>query len=273
MQEQLEGGVTPPLAVDGLVTELPNLARVQDAIYGGQANFAVDRAHLDDALRLDPHITGRMRAIRAFSLRALRWCLEQGVTQFLDLGSGLPTAPSVHRTAQGLEPAARVVYVDVDPVAVELARAMTEGVEGVAVLDADLRDVDAVLASAAVADVLDLARPVAALFCGVLHWVPGDVGPVVASYRDRLASGSVVVLGQSERGPDSTRTPNSASYLASHGFHLVPRTHDEVAALFAGLEVIDPGVGRLEDWPRPRPGRDTYSVVGGVGRVRPVREP
>ena len=269
MQERLEGPATPPLSVDGLRTEWPNLARVQDAIYGGQANFAVDRAHLDDALRLDPHIASRMRSIRAFTMRAARWCLEQGITQFLDLGSGLPSAPSVHRTVQTHEPAARVVYVDVDPVAVELARAMTEGVEGVAVVGGDLRDVDDVLASPAVAAVLDLDRPVAVLLCGVLHWVPGDVGPVVAAYRDRLVPGSVVVLGQSEGGPDATRTPNSASYLASYGFHLVPRTHDEVAALFAGLEVIEPGVVRLEEWPRPCPGRDTYSVVGGVARVRP----
>ena len=269
MQDQLSGGAVPPLAVDGLRTERANLARVQDAIYGGQANFAVDREHLDAALVLDPHITGRMRAIRAFTLRALRRALEQGVTQFLDLGSGLPTVPSVHRAVQGLRPDARVVYVDVDPVAVELARAMTAGVEGVAVLGADLRDVDDVLGAPGVPDVLDLDRPVALLLCGVLHWVPGDVGVVVAAYRDRLAPGSVLVLGQSELAAGATRTPRSASYLSSVGFHLVPRTHEEVAALFDGLEVLDPGVVRLEDWPRPDPGRPTYAVVGGVGRVRP----
>ena len=184
----------------GVVDEgigLANSARMYDYLLGGAQNFAVDREAVHAALARFPHLARSAQANRAFLRRVVRYCLtELGITQFLDLGSGVPTVGNVHEVAHALDPTARLVYVDHEPVAVAVARRLLADTHTVAVLQADLTDPATVLASAEVADTLDLTAPVAVLVLSVLRFVPDTANPAgaIATYLDALAPGSALAL-------------------------------------------------------------------------------
>ena len=167
--------------------DTPNAARMYDWYLGGAANFAVDREYAQRALDRFPHTARSAQANRSFLRRAVTWCVEQGIDQFLDLGSGIPTVGNVHAVARALDPAVRVVYVDHEPVAAAHGRDLLAGTAGVAFAEADLCDPAAVLASPQVRETLDFRRPVAILLIAVLHFIADDEDPACLLYTSDAA--------------------------------------------------------------------------------------
>lgn len=252
---------------DGIDFERPCVARVYDYLLGGSHNFAVDRAAADRYLARVPEIAAAVRANRSFLRRAVRHATDAGVRQFLDLGSGLPTAGNVHEAA----PEARVVYVDSEPAAVAHGRTMLAGAsDRVAMLHADLRDVDAVLGAPQVRELLDLDRPVGVLLVGVLHFVPAgeDLAGLVGKYRVAMAPGSHLVVSAATEDGDGFDWASRQSLHA--GFHTLARS--EVTRLFDGFELVDPGLVHATRW-RPDSAQPSDELVAklpgvvGVGRL------
>jgi trans-aconitate methyltransferase len=257
----------------GVDLERANAARMYDYFLGGAHNFAVDRETAERAIAAFPGIRESARANRTYLGRVVRWCVEQGIDQFLDLGSGVPTVGNVHEVAHAVSPAARVAYVDVEPVAVAHAQAILADLDhpGVTVTRADMRDPDTVLAAPGVAGLIDLTRPLGLLAVAVLHFVEGDVGALLARYRARLAPGSVVAISHVAEDPVDPGIARAlrATRDAYRGSAtpLVLRSRAQVTAMMAGLDLVPPGVVDYVHWPERRPGEPDIGGYGAVGRV------
>ena len=245
-----DGVVWPTHAGEG---EGPNIARIYDHLLGGAHNFAVDRDTAAQLLAANPDTARAARANRAFLRRAVRWCARAGIEQFLDLGSGLPTVGNVHQLAHQLNPAARVAYVDVDPVAVAHARALLRDDPHAGVTHADLRDPDATLAGAS--DLLRFDRPVAMLAVSVLHFLPGDLAAILAPYRRLLARGSVLALSHGSTDHDDPelagRCRSVFSAMTRTGSPLVDRDRTQLHAALDGTRLEAPGLVDVTAWPVP----------------------
>ncbi|QTR03749.1 SAM-dependent methyltransferase [Saccharothrix algeriensis] len=232
----------------GTDVNVPSVARTYDYLLGGAHNLAVDREMGDRMLRVLPGARHLVRLNRAFLRRAVTHLVDSGITQFIDLGSGIPTAGNVHEVA----PRAKVVYVDKDPVAVAHARLIVAGDERVAVVRADLRDPADVLSRPEVTGLLDLDRPVALLMLLVLHFSPDSEDPAgcVARYRDRLAPGSCLVISHAtaDRRVETMRAAAATVRRSNSRDNLVYRTRAEVTALFDGFELEEPGVTGCALW-------------------------
>ena len=221
----------------------PSASRIYDYLLGGSHNFAADREVARAAMAAMPDVTVQAQANRAFLHRAVRYLVEVGVRQFLDLGSGIPTLGNVHDVAGRLAPDAGVVYVDIDPVAVAHARHLLAGNPRAAVVHADLRHPPRVLADPALRGVLDLSRPVAVLAVAVLHAISDADHParIVAQYRDALAPGSYLAIAH---GVDSR--PDEAQELVALSQRtttpLTLRTRAQIQALFDGFDLVEPGL-------------------------------
>jgi SAM-dependent methyltransferase len=253
-----------------LELDQPNAARTYDYYLGGSHNLAVDRELAQRVIEAMPEVPLMARANRAFLRRAVLFCVEAGVRQFLDLGSGIPTVGNVHEVAQRAAPECRVVYVDVEPVAVAHARAILAGNARATVLQADIREPDRILADPALVELLDLSRPVAVLMVAVLPWVvdDDDVARIVTRFRDAVAPGSYLVVSHgTEKIPGAVREQYQR---ASSPF--VVRSRAQVMRLFAGFELVDPGlvytqqwrpdwIGQVEDHP------EWSGTLAGVGRM------
>jgi len=260
---------------DDVEADRPSAARIYDYYLGGSHNFAVDREFAERAIELWPQLPEIMRENRAFLGRAVRYLGGQGITQFLDLGSGIPTIGSVHEVAQRENADARVVYVDTDPVAVTLSRSLLAGVPNTAIVRADLRDVDAVLSAAETRQLLDLSAPTAVLMIAVLHFVPDSDDPagIVARYRSALAPGSYLALSHAtHEGEPGQADPHMALY-ARTGTPMTMRSRAEVEAILHGFDPVPPGIVYFPQWrpdpqapPIPDPERFTGYVA--VGRRR-----
>jgi hypothetical protein len=244
-----------PTTVD---LERPNAARVYDYLLGGACNFEHDRQFAEKLLATIPEAKGVARLNRAFLRRAVRFCLSQGIRQFLDIGSGIPTVGNVHEIAQREVPDSRVVYIDAEAVAVAHSKLILEGNDNAGAAQANLLDVDGVLGADPVRELLDFDQPIAVLMAAVLHFVPDSANPAaaVARYVDAMAPGSYLVLSHAakvdlQRSQDGWKMYNATSTPGSG------RTREEVAALMAGTEVIEPGVVWLSEW-RP----ETLDDVG-----------
>ncbi|MCS7482654.1 SAM-dependent methyltransferase [Umezawaea endophytica] len=249
----------------------PSVARMYDYFLGGSHNFAVDRETAKAIEKIYPGMAGAARANRNFLRRAVRYLCAQGVDQFLDLGSGIPTVGNVHEIAQQTNPAARVVYVDVEPVAVAHGNALLAGNDRAVAVRADLRDPDAVLATPEVRGVLDFDRPIAVLLASVLHFVPDGDDPhaAVARYRDAVCPGSYVALshGSLEGMPQDSVTSGErvrAVYQRTDA-QLVLRSTADITRFFDGLDLVEPGVVLLPEW-RPDSDDAYISAYVGVGR-------
>jgi O-methyltransferase involved in polyketide biosynthesis len=264
----------PTLA--GIDVTTPNVARIYDYLLGGKDNFAVDREAAKQLLAVTPHMAAIVRDNRSFIGRAVRYlAAEAGIRQFIDLGGGLPTQTNVHEMAQQVAPDARVAYVDNDPVVWSHGQALLADGEHVTMVYADLRQPDLVLGHPDVVAMLDLTRPVALLFGSVLHFVSDAEDPhrLIAEYRDRIASGSHLVIshgtiGTAEEDPDGIADGVTSVYRqASAQLHVRPLP--EIRRLFDGFDLIDPGVVWLTQW-RPDPGvppcGPVKSLRAGVGR-------
>jgi len=264
----------------GTDVDVPSVARTYDYLLGGAHNLAVDREMGDRMLRVLPGARHPVRLNRAFLRRAVTHLVDSGITQFIDLGSGIPTAGNVHEVA----PRAKVVHVDKDPVAVAHARLIVAGDERVVVVvRADLRDPADVLSRPEVTGLLDLDRPVALLMLLVLHFSPDSEDPAgcVARYRDRLAPGSCLVISHAtaDRRVETMRAAVTTVRRSNSRDNLVYRTRAEVTALFDGFELEEPGVTGCALWRPDGAGSvaddpdDNAQVHVGLGRKPRDRGP
>ncbi|MCP2166144.1 SAM-dependent methyltransferase [Goodfellowiella coeruleoviolacea] len=246
----------------------PSIARVYDYFLGGAHNFAVDRDAAERVVAVMPQLPDVLRRNRAFLGRAVRYLVDQGVRQFLDLGSGIPTAGNVHEIAHRAAARSRVVYVDSDPVAVAHGRSILAGDDRVAVLRADAADPASVLDSAEVTTLLDLEQPVAVLLIAVLHFVPDTDDPVgiVAGYRDRLPSGSFLVITHAgfEAGEEQPEWARARDIYDSAVTPMTYRDRARFARLFTGFDLVEPGAVRIPLW-RP----DSPDDVDDIARHYP----
>jgi hypothetical protein len=249
-------------------TTVAHPARVYDYWLGGKDNFAADREAAEEVLRARPAILLNVRSNRAFLARSVRYLAgEAGLRQFLDIGTGIPSANNTHEVAQSVVPEARVVYVDNDPIVLAHARALLTSTSGpTAYIDADLHDTGAILAQAA--RTLDFTRPVAVMLIAVLHLVPDQDDPwgIVADLMRAVPPGSHLVISH----PASDIEADSAAQAAQRYNERVAspmrrRSRDEVRRFFGGLDLVEPGLVQLYQW-RPA-GSDPVAPSSGYGAM------
>jgi len=273
-------GEGAPMTNDqGEELDRPNAARIYDYLLGGAQNFTVDRAAAEHVLDNYPDAALAARSNRAFLRRAVAYLAGQGIAQFLDIGSGLPTVGNVHEVARQVNPRARIVYVDNDPVAVRYSRELLaeegEGARGVAAIEADLRDPAAILAHPRARRLLDLSRPVALILAAVLHFIPDD-DAALGAVRDLAAAlpvGSYLVISHGTYDGASSETLAQLARLYEATTHpLGFRSHAQLARFFDGFEVIAPGIVFAPAWrpdgsPSPFTAEpERAAVLAGVGR-------
>ena len=260
---------TPPVRID---TSAAHIARVQDYWLGGRDNFAADRHAGDEAVAAFPGLVASVRSTRAFLARTVRFLTaEEGIRQFLDIGTGIPTAGNTHSVAQAIAPEALVVYMDNDPVVFAHARGLlSSGPHGsTAYLDTDLRDTGKVLAEAA--RMLDLTQPVALVLNSVLQFIPDSDDPykIVTTLLDALAPGSFLVVSHPANDIEARVMANMAARLNQLMAEQVTlRSQEEVEHFFHGLRLVPPGIVRVPEW-RPGSPEDAGRVGamwGGVGQ-------
>lgn len=250
----------------------PSAARIYDYLLGGAHNLAPDREVAQKLEAIQPRVAAVARRNRAFLRRVVRFMLEQGVRQFLDLGSGIPTVGNVHEVAQDVDPQAKVVYVDYEPVAVAHSRMLLKDNTHAEALEADATNTEAVLKSDAVERLLDLHQPVGLLAITLGHYLP-EVRGVFAAYRDALAPGSYLALTHLTNDFAVLSDPRVAETMRKTQDHIYPRSKDEVLALFDGFELVEPGLTTSANW---RPDRlaavvdpEEDGLYAGVG-VKPA---
>jgi hypothetical protein len=244
----IQPGWVPP----GIDTGKANVARVYDWWLGGNHNFRADADAARAMITIEPNIRAFARANRAFLGRVVRFlAAEAGIRQFLDIGSGIPTARNVHQVAQDAVPGSRVVYVDVDDVAVAHSRLLLDDNPDATVIQADLREPAKILADPATQLLLDFTQPVAVLLVTVLHYLADADHPeqIVATLREALAPGSYLVICHacSDAKPDIAATIETAykSRVPTEGR---ARTRAEIARFFDGLTLVEPGLVWLPQW-------------------------
>ncbi|QGV82438.1 SAM-dependent methyltransferase [Streptomyces ficellus] len=267
----------PAWAPPGIDISVPSVSRIYDYYLGGSHNFEVDREAARKAMEFMPGLPKVMQANRAFMRRAVRYAVAEGVTQFLDIGSGIPTFGNVHEVARAADPESRVLYVDHDPVAVAHSRAVLADEDRAAVVNADLRKPHDIIAAPETGDLLDLDRPVALLLVAVLHFVADADEPerALAELRDALAPGSLLILTHAsyEGIPLSQeRASGTVGVYNEIRNPLIMRTRDEVTRFFDGFEMVEPGLVSMPEWRPENPvdQEDPYAFSGfaGVGRKR-----
>jgi len=254
-------------------TTTPSIARVYDALLGGKDNYAVDRIVAQQMIDSMPEVVEAPKLNRAALHRAIRYLTtDVGITQFIDLGSGLPTQDNVHQVAQRFAPMSRVVYVDNDPIVLAHGRALLATTDTTTVVTGDVRDPDGVLDHPDVQRLIDFDRPVGLIMCAILHHLLDKEDPagVVARFHERLPAGSHLFITHVVVADEETRAklePISIEHLGTGVF----RTAREIEEFFAGWELIEPGVTFLPLWRPDSPVPDPLTevqrmVVAGLGR-------
>jgi len=252
----------------GIDTTKPHTARIYDYYLGGKDNFAADRRTAERAMESWPAVRTAVRENRAFLGRAVRFLVaEAGIRQFLDIGTGLPSANNVHEVAQGLVPSCRVVYVDNDPIVLAHARALlTSSPEGkTAYIQADLREPEKILADPVTTATLDFSQPIALMLVAVLHFVPDEAQPrrIVDTLLDALPSGSYFVASHVTPEHDPEGVGGLERTYQASGLPAQARVAEDFAELaFRGLELVDPGLVLVSEW-RPR-GTDVRPLASEV---------
>lgn len=258
----------PAWAPDEVDIERPSAARMYDYYLGGSYNFAADRALAEENLKNWPDMPHIARANRDFLHRAVTHLSSVGVDQFLDLGSGIPTGGNTHDIALSINPLARTVYVDMDPVAIAHSIVLLQDVPNATVVHADLRDVDAVMKHSVVPEFLDVNRPIGVIMLAVLHFVSAedDAPGLVAAYRNATSQGSYLAIshGTADYQPDNARGASKVYARASH--RLTFRSKAEVAELFTGYELIEPGLVDIIQWRPELTGDRPDPLDGDVAR-------
>jgi S-adenosyl methyltransferase len=247
----------------------PNVARVYDYLLGGKDNFSSDRELAEQLLGIVPRMRESARDNRAFVCAAVTRAAEGGVTQFLDLGAGLPTHPATHEAARGINPDTRVAYVDIDPVAVIHAQSLLAKGDEVTAFRADLTDPAAVFAELDLAGKLDLSQPTGIIIAGVAHFVAG--GPMrelTAAYLARVPAGSWLIISVGQAEDEGTTTTLQPAYTAAKTFR---HTVADFTSFFAGTDIVPPGIVEARRWvagvSAPPPKHGVY-VLAGAGVKR-----
>jgi len=254
-------------------TSVPHIARVYDYWLGGKDNFAADRELGERTLAAYPNLVFSVRANRAFLARAVRFlAAEAGIRQFLDIGTGIPTADNTHEVAQCVAPESKIVYVDNDPIVLSHAQALlTSKPEGTcAYLDADLRDPDTILAAAA--ETLDFSQPVAVMLLAVLQFaLDEEVGAIVHRLMEACAPGSFVAISHPASDLDAEPHGEMVRRMnQSLTDKVTLRDRAAVTGLFDGLELVEPGVVRAPEW---RPANDLEAASPAVLWAGVARKP
>jgi hypothetical protein len=262
-------GDRPSWAPESIDLDRPNAARIYDYLLGGAANFEQDRVFAEKLLEVMPLARSAARLNRAFLRRAVRFCVESGVRQFVDVGSGIPTVGNVHEIAQAVDPAARVLYVDNEPVAVTHSELLLNDNPNAMVMRGDLTDPDPVLAS----PLIDWSQPVAVLMVAVLHFIPDSAAPhdAVTKYVSGMAPGSFLVLSHGVENPSLEGREEVDRLYQESSSPGVRRTPDDIARFFTGLDFVEPGLVWTPEW-RPESAEDVGAhpeaslVFAGVAR-------
>jgi len=247
----------------------PSIARVYDYLLDGKDNFAVDRDVALKLLAVAPIAADVMRENRQFLARATRWAAENGISQFIDLGCGMPTVPNTHQTAQAVTPGAHVAYVDIDAVVLAHLRALAaQGNPDVTVIDGDVREVAAILD--AIGPGIDLTRPACLSMGALLHFFPpDDARDLVARYAAALAPGSYVVLSVGRADGDE-ESRGFGTYSSAGAAQVYNHSVAEFTGFFGPLALVPPGVSDAREWhpdddqpvpPPPRPGQALVGVA------------
>ena len=247
-------------------TSVPNVARVYDYLLGGKDNFGADRELADRIMRLIPDAAVSCRLNREFLGRAVRHLAQSGISQFLDIGSGLPTRNNVHQVAQQVNPGAQIVYVDNDRIVTAHARALMQG-DGVHVIEGDLRKPLNIIDSAR--GMIDFSRPVAVLMFAILHFITDSEWPgeMVSVFKEAMIPGSCLALSHitdDSVKPDVSEVAQETYRNASAP--AVPRSHADILKFFSGLTLLGPGLVPIHEWPaRQLTVAPTTLFYGGVG--------
>ena len=264
VREELPGWVPEDVDVTA-----PNAARMYDYMLGGYHNFAVDREYVERLELAFPGTRPVVYANRAFLGRAIRWLASVGIRQFLDLGSGIPTLGNVHEIAEEVASNARVMYVDIDPVAVAHARSMLPENQRVGVLQADLRRPAEIMDHPDVVKLLNFSEPTAVVLSSVLPFISDDDDPrgIITQFRDVLVSGSYIVVSHATQVAELTEAQESARRL----YQRTPtpgqfRSREQVAQLLTGLDLVEPGIVPVADW-RPDPGEGAKPLPVSLAAV------
>ncbi|MDY7083776.1 MAG: SAM-dependent methyltransferase [Actinomycetota bacterium] len=262
----------------GLRTDRPHPARVYDYLLGGKDNFAADREAAHKGLQANPDSRIPPRENRLFLRRAVRFLAEQGIDQFLDIGTGIPSAPNVHHVAQAINPRSRIVYVDNDPIVLAHARALLTSHPdgGTDYIDADLRDVDSILSSKTLRETLDLDRPVGLLLIAILHFIGDEHEPwdIVDRLLAVLPAGSYLALSHLTGDFRPEAWEHVTEVYRRQGVTMRVRPRAQIEQFFSGLEMVSPGLRILPAWrpelgeptEQPPPSDGQVSVYGAVAR-------
>ncbi len=249
---------------------VPSAARMYDYFLGGKDHFQADREAADRVIAAYPETRTLARANRRFLTRAVWYLAEHGIRQYVDLGSGMPTSPTVHEIARQVRPDARVVYVDTDPVVTTHYRAVCDGDDGLGFVECDIRAPQAILSDWRLTRTIDLAAPVAFLCAAVLHFVPDEDEPkgIVAALRWRMAPGSYLVISHVVTD-DANKDVLSAiaDVYQDTTAPAVPRTAEDIAEFFTGLDLVEPGLMDVSQWRSDIRAKATkIRFLAGVGR-------
>lgn len=257
-------GWVPP----GVDTQRANVARVYDYLLGGSHNFLADQDVGRMIVAVEPNARAIGRANREFLGRAVRFLAASGIRQFLDVGSGIPTEGNVHQVARRAAPGSRVVYVDIDPVAIAHSKALLAGDEDATIIDADLREPEKILRHEDSQRLIDFSQPVGLLLVAVLHFISDAEDPwhIVATMRDALAPGSYLVLCHgTEEGKPAAAHAAEKVYNSTVATSLHMRSREDIQRFFDGFELVEPGLVDIPEW---RPGNpedaDLSKFWGGL---------
>ncbi|WP_059005947.1 SAM-dependent methyltransferase [Streptomyces specialis] len=265
----------PAWAPPGMDLSVPSVSRMYDYYLGGSHNFEADRVAARRAMDAFPGIPKIAQANRAFMRRAVRYAISEGVTQFLDIGSGIPTFGNVHEVAGAASDAARVVYVDNDPVAVAHGRAVLDGDDRAEILHGDFLDPLPIVKSDPVHRLLDLDRPVALMLVALLHFFGDGDEPreKVATLRDALPAGSLLILSHASMDHAPATREQGAELERIYrdgGATFAMRSGEEIARFFDGFPLVAPGLVPMPDWrpesPSDQEDPNVYAGYAGVGR-------
>jgi S-adenosyl methyltransferase len=242
----------PDWVPEGIEVTVPNAARMYDYSLGGYHNFPVDREMSDRIERIAPGAMAIARGNRAFVGRSVRWLVkEAGIRQFLDIGSGIPTLGNVHEVAQAAAPDTKVMYVDIDPIAVAHSRAILAGNPQTGIIQADVRDPEHLLNHEDVLTLLDFAQPVAVLLHAVLHFVPDEADPagIVATIQEAVVRGSYLSVTHGVTDKDrETEADEIYKLYERTPTAIMSRGPEQLLALLDGMEIVPPGVVDVNSW-------------------------
>jgi hypothetical protein len=246
----------------------PNPARIYDYLLGGHHNFEADRVVAEKMIEIIPELRQEARSGRKCMRRYINFLVEQGIDQFLDMGSGLPTLGNVHELVHAANPSASVVYVDIDPVAVAHGQAILQEHPEVAYIQGDLRQPAEILGHNEVGNLLDMNRPVAVVLASPLAYIPDDevAYGVVRALRDAMAPGSyIVIVHASFHGSPPDVMERLSKFYASSTAQNKARSYDEILRFFDGFELVEPGLVHISSWRSEDPADQTLHPLGLVG--------